>query len=245
MEPVKTETVSEVSSPLHLAIIMDGNGRWAQARGLPRIEGHRHGAKSVRTAIECSVKYGIRYLTLYSFSSENWNRPQNEVEDLMGLLRRYLRSEIAELQQNGIRLRVIGNRGELSPDIVALIEESENCTAGNRALDLTIAVSYGGRSEITAAAKRLAKKVYHGALDPTQITEDMFSGQLDTRDIPDPDLLIRTSGEQRVSNFLLWQLAYSELIFIDTLWPDFSERDFRTALSEFEKRERRFGASGR
>ena len=137
----------------HVAIIMDGNGRWAQARGLPRIEGHRHGAKSVRTAIECSVKYGIRYLTLYSFSSENWNRPQNEVEDLMGLLRRYLRSEIAELQQNGIRLRVIGNRGELSPDIVALIEESENCTAGNRALDLTIAVSYGGRSEITAAAK--------------------------------------------------------------------------------------------
>ncbi|MEE2745287.1 MAG: isoprenyl transferase [Pseudomonadota bacterium] len=244
METARTESESKIiASPCHVAIIMDGNGRWAQARGLPKIEGHRHGADSVRTAIRCSVKYKVRYLTLYSFSSENWGRPEHEVADLMSLLQRYLRSEIADLHQNGIRLRVIGNRKDLSPEIVTLIENGENYTANNQTLDLIIALSYGGRNEITMAAKRLANNVKRGILDPNEITEEAFSNQLDTRDIPDPDLLIRTSGEKRVSNFLLWQLAYSELVFIDTLWPDFSERDFSMALLEFEKRERRFGAA--
>ncbi|MFP6733264.1 MAG: isoprenyl transferase [Rhodospirillales bacterium] len=230
-------------SPNHVAIIMDGNGRWAQARGLPRIAGHRRGAQSVRTAVECSVKFGVRYLTLYSFSSENWKRPVREVEDLMDLLRRYLLSEIADLHKNGVRLRVIGDRHELSPDLVKLIEEGEASTAGNDKLDLIVALSYGGRSEIVSAIRKIAKKVEAGQLQSDEIDESVLEAHLETADIPDPDLLIRTSGEQRISNFLLWQIAYSELVFLETLWPDFSEKDFLKAINEYQRRERRFGAT--
>ena len=230
-------------SPNHVAIIMDGNGRWAQARGLPRIAGHRRGAQSVRTAVKCSVKFGVRYLTLYSFSSENWKRPVREVEDLMDLLRRYLLSEIADLHKNGVRLRVIGDRDELSPDIVKLIEEGEASTAGNDKLDLIVALSYGGRSEIVSAIRKIAKKVEAGQLQSDEIDESVLEAHLETADIPDPDLLIRTSGEQRISNFLLWQIAYSELVFLETLWPDFLEKDFLKAINEYQRRERRFGAT--
>lgn len=243
MKAIPSQGHQSGDPPVHLAIIMDGNGRWAKARGLPRVEGHRRGANSVRTAIECSIKYGVRYLTLYSFSSENWNRPAEEVADLMGLLRRYLRSEIAELHQNGVRLRVIGQREDLSKDIIELIEESEKRTESNTTLDLIIALSYGGRDEITSATRKIAEKVERGVLQPSDITDQIFADHLDTSAIPDPDLLIRTSGEMRISNFLLWQLAYAEFVFIDTLWPDFSEKDFSDAISEFSRRERRFGTS--
>jgi undecaprenyl diphosphate synthase len=182
-------------------------------------------------------------LTLYSFSSENWKRPADEVNDLMGLLRRYLRSEIAELHQNGVRLRVIGERADLSKDIVDLIEDCEARTAGNTTLDLIIALSYGGRSEIVNAAKTLAEKSVAGDISPDDIDEALLEKNLDTSDIPDPDLLIRTSGEQRISNFLLWQLAYAEFVFLDTLWPDFKEPEFVSAISEFSRRERRYGAT--
>jgi undecaprenyl diphosphate synthase len=237
-------SISETGhSPNHVAIIMDGNGRWAHARGLPRIEGHRRGAQLVRTAVECSIKFGIRYLTLYSFSSENWKRPVREVEDLMGLLRRYLLSEIADLHKNGVRLRVIGDRDELSTDIVKLIEKGEASTAGNDKLDLIVALSYGGRSEIVSAIRKIAEKVEAGQLTSGDIDECVLVAHLETANIPDPDLLIRTSGEQRISNFLLWQIAYSELVFLETLWPDFSEKDFLMAINEYQRRERRFGAT--
>ena len=244
MEAAVTQKNEEPSPPRHVAIIMDGNGRWARARGLPKVEGHRQGTEAVRTAIEAAIRNGVRYLTLYGFSSENWNRPRREVDDLMGLLRRYLRSEIAELHKNNIRLRVIGDRTQLSGDIVRLIEESEAQTAGNTKLDLILALSYGGRDEITAAAQRLGEKVQSGELAPGGITEDEFVKCLETADIPDPDLLIRTSGEKRISNFLLWQLAYAEFVFLDALWPEFTAEHFGQALSEFGLRDRRFGASG-
>ena len=244
MKIAPTTGETELKIPVHVAIIMDGNGRWARARGLPRIEGHRRGAESVRTAIECSVKHGVRYLTLYSFSSENWTRPEQEVQDLMGLLRRYLRSEIAELHQNGVRLRIIGNRADLSPDIVKLIEESEDRTSGNTTLDLVIALSYGGRAEITQAVQDIGRKIASGDLTSAQIDEQLVADHLETADIPDPDLLIRTSGEKRISNFLLWQLAYSEIVFMDTLWPDFSEQDYIEAIADYSGRERRYGATG-
>lgn len=232
----------ELTPPVHLAIIMDGNGRWAKSRGLPRIEGHRRGADAVRMAVSCSVKYGIRYLTLYSFSSENWKRPAQEVEDLMSLLRRYLQSEIAELHRSGVRLRVIGERADLGTDIIKLIEDAEALTASNDRLDLIVALSYGGRAEITKAVRRIARDVQKGLLDPVDIDETAVAVRLDTAGIPDPDLIVRTSGEQRVSNFLLWQMAYAEFVFLDTLWPDFSENDFLRVMSEFRRRERRFGA---
>ena len=223
---------------------MDGNGRWARARGLPKIEGHRQGTEAVREAIQAAIENGVRYLTLYGFSSENWSRPREEVDDLMGLLRRFLRSEIAELHQNNIRLRVIGDRAQLSGDIVRLIEESETQTVGNTKLDLILALSYGGRAEITAAARRLSERVKSGDLAPDRITGEEFAKYLETADIPDPDLLIRTSGEQRISNFLLWQLAYAEFVFLDALWPEFTTEHFSKALFEFGLRDRRFGASG-
>ena len=229
--------------PAHVAIIMDGNGRWAKARGLPRTAGHRRGAEAVRRAVNCAVELGIGYLTLYGFSSENWKRPATEVDDLMGLMRRYLESDIEELHQNGIRLRVIGERGRLPRDIVKLIDESESRTRDNRRLNLTVAISYGGRQEILSAARRLAEAVAAGSLDPAAIDETRFAAQLATAGMPDPDLVIRTSGEQRISNFLLWQSAYSELVFIDKLWPDFSKDDFTHAISEFQQRDRRYGAA--
>jgi undecaprenyl diphosphate synthase len=232
----------DVTPPVHVAIIMDGNGRWAKSRGLPRIEGHRRGADAVRTAVSCSVKYGVRYLTLYSFSSENWKRPVQEVDDLMSLLRRYLKSEIAELHKNGVRLRVIGERADLSADIIKLIEDAESLTSANQQLDLIVALSYGGRAEITKAVRRIARDVQSGALEPVDIDETTVAARLDTSGIPDPDLIVRTSGEQRISNFLLWQMAYAEFVFLDTLWPDFSENDFLRVITEFQRRERRFGA---
>ncbi len=229
--------------PRHIAIIMDGNGRWAQARGLPRIAGHRQGAEAVRRTVRAAGELGIPYLTLFGFSSENWKRPLTEIDDLMGLLRHYLRGEIAELHRNGVRLRVIGDRARLAPDIVTLIANAEELTRENRGVNLTIALSYGGRAEIVAAVRALAAKVLAGESQTSEIDEDLISRHLFTSEIPDPDLLIRTSGEQRISNFLLWQCAYSELVFTKTLWPDFGEADLVQAIADFGCRERRYGAS--
>lgn len=230
--------------PQHIAIIMDGNGRWAQAKGLTRTAGHKHGAEAVHRAVEGAVEEGIRYLTLFGFSSENWKRPAQEVRDLMGLLRFYLKSEIKKLNNEGIRLRIIGDRHRLEPDIVTLITEAEERTADNLRLDLTIALSYGSRAEIVLASRKVAEQVAAGNITPGDVSEELISSHLYTHDIPDPDLLIRTSGEHRISNFLLWQLAYTELVFIEKRWPDFNKDDFRIAISEFQSRERRFGASG-
>ena len=239
------ENIAPVPSPppVHVAIIMDGNGRWAKQRSLPRIAGHRRGAEAVRRAVTAAGEFGIAYLTLFGFSSENWKRPASEVDDLMGLLRHYIRAEIAELHAKGVRLRVIGERARLPGDIVALIDNAEALTGGNPGLRLTIALSYGGRAEIARAARDIAAAVKSGELAPEQVDETLFARHLLTADIPDPDLVIRTSGEQRVSNFLLWQTAYSELVFIDTLWPDFGKADFEKALRDYHGRERRYGAS--
>lgn len=229
--------------PTHIAVIMDGNGRWANARGLPRTAGHRQGAESVRRTVEATMKLGIPYLTLYGFSSENWSRPMAEVEDLMGLLRRYLRSELAKFHENGIRLQVIGQRERLPADIVRLIEDAEATTRDNDKLTLVMALSYGGRQDITTAARRAAQAVAAGEIKPEDIDENRLGSYLWTDGIPDPDLLIRTSGEQRISNFLLWQSAYSELVFIEKLWPDFVEDDLADAIREYQRRDRRFGAA--
>ena len=235
--------IEDTAAPVHVAIIMDGNGRWARARGLPRTAGHRRGAESVRSAVESARELGVSYLTLYGFSSENWKRPAREVDDLMGLLRLYLRREIKELKRNGVRVRVIGDRERLPADIVELIEGAESGTVVNTGLTLIVALSYGARAEITAAARRIAEDVKAGILETDAVDEDAFERYLSTSGIPDPDLLIRTSGEQRLSNFLLWQCAYAELVFVDTLWPDFSRDDFEDAILEFRRRERRYGSS--
>ena len=229
--------------PRHVAIIMDGNGRWAQARGLPRIAGHRRGAEAVRRTVTAAGELGIPYLTLFGFSSENWKRPLDEVDDLMGLLRHYLRGEIAELHRNGVRLRVIGDIRRLSSDIVTLIDNAAALTRDNRAANLTIALSYGGRAEIVAATRAIAAEVKAGRLAAEAVDEDLIAGHLFTADLPDPDLLIRTSGEQRISNFLLWQCAYAELVFTKTLWPDFGRGDLEQAIADYCCRERRYGAS--
>jgi undecaprenyl diphosphate synthase len=228
--------------PRHIAIIMDGNGRWAKARGLPRIAGHRRGAEAVRRTLVAATELGVPYLTLFGFSSENWKRPVAEVDDLMGLLRHYLRGEIAELHRNGVRLRVIGEIGRLAPEIISLIENAEALTRDNTAINLTIALSYGGRAEIVAATRALAIKVASGALRPEAVDEKQIAAHLFTADLPDPDLLIRTSGEQRISNFMLWQCAYAELVFTKTLWPDFGRADLEQAIAEYCGRERRYGA---
>ena len=229
--------------PTHVAIIMDGNGRWAKARGLPRTAGHRKGAEAVRRTVKGALEYGVLYLTLFGFSSENWKRPVAEVDDLMGLLRRYLQSEIAELYDRGIRLKVIGDRSRLPRDIVRMIVEAESRTHENADLNLVIALSYGGRQEIVTAARRLAAAAAEGRLDVAAIDEAHFAAELSTAGLPDPDLVIRTSGEQRVSNFLLWQSAYSELVFTDRLWPDFTSDDLVAAIQEYQRRERRYGAA--
>jgi undecaprenyl diphosphate synthase len=220
---------------------MDGNGRWATARGLPRSIGHRRGAEAIRRAVENAIDYSIEYLTLFGFSSENWRRPESEIDDLMGLLRRYLQSEIAELHDAGVRVQVIGDRRRLPSDIVNLINQAERRTFGNNRLCLTVALSYGGRQEIVNAAQKLAERVCDGEMNISEINEETFSSSLSTHDIPDPDLLVRTSGEQRISNFLLWQSAYAELVFVDTLWPDFSSEDFAAVIAEYNRRERRYG----
>jgi undecaprenyl diphosphate synthase len=229
--------------PLHVAIIMDGNGRWAHRRGLPRTAGHRRGAEAVKTVVKTAAEAGVSYLTLFGFSSENWKRPTNEINDLMGLLRVYLRGELASIIENRIRLRVIGDRSRLAPDIVRLIDEAEETSRNNERMTLVIALSYGGRDEIVLAAKALAESVCAGRMRISDIDEAAFSARLFTHGIPDPDLLIRTSGEQRISNFLLWQMAYTEFLFVDTLWPDFSREDFLEAIKEFHGRERRYGAA--
>jgi len=228
--------------PSHVAIIMDGNGRWASARNLPRLAGHRAGAQAVRRTIEAACKMGVGWLTLYAFSSENWRRPVTEVLDLTGLLRHFLKTEIAELKKNGIRLRFIGDRQRFERDIQFDLAQAERDTESNTRLNLVVALSYGARGEIAAAARAAAEAVASGALDPNALDETAFAGFLSTSGIPDPDLLIRTSGEQRLSNFLLWQSAYAELVFLDVLWPDFDESHFAEALAEFARRERRFGA---
>ncbi|HMR31870.1 MAG TPA: polyprenyl diphosphate synthase [Geminicoccaceae bacterium] len=222
---------------------MDGNRRWARSRGMPPAYGHRQGAEAVRRATEACGKLGVRYLTLYAFSSENWARPRGEVGELMNLLRLYLRREISNLDRNGVRVRMIGERDGLDADIRDLITAAEARTLGNTRLDLVIALNYGSRQELVRVARRLAAEVAAGTLDPDAIDEDAVSARLDTAGIPDPDLLIRTSGEQRISNFLLWQLAYTELVFIPVAWPDFGEDHLQDALAEFARRERRYGAS--
>jgi undecaprenyl diphosphate synthase len=234
---------AEPKPPVHVAIIMDGNGRWAKARGLPRVAGHKRGAEAVRRTVTGAAELGIQYLTLYGFSSENWKRPPAEIDDLMGLLRLYLNNEIEELDRKGVRLRVIGQRSRLQPDIVRLIEGAERRTAGNRKLNLIVALSYGGRAEIVEAARCIAEGVRAGRIDPAAVDEDQFERFLYTAGIPDPDLLIRTSGEKRISNFLLWQCAYTELVFLERLWPDFTRNDLESAITEYHGRDRRYGAA--
>jgi undecaprenyl diphosphate synthase len=233
---------TSIARPTHVAIIMDGNGRWASLRRLPKIAGHREGARAVRRTIRAAIESSVTWLTLYAFSSENWRRPAGEVLDLTGLLREYLKSELAELKENGVRLRVIGDRARFDADIQQDLAMAEAETADNSRLNLTVALSYGARAEIAAAAKKLAEAVRDGRLEAARIDEDTFAGALATAGMPDPDLIIRTSGEQRLSNFLLWQGAYAELIFLDVLWPDFGADHFAAGLAEFAGRERRFGA---
>jgi undecaprenyl diphosphate synthase len=230
--------------PQHIAIIMDGNGRWAKARGLPRVAGHRRGADAVRRIIRGAGELGVPVLTLFAFSTENWARPADEVSDLMGLLRHYLRHELEELGRNGARLRVIGDRDRLAKDIVGDIADAEARTRSNTRIDVNICINYGSRDEILRATRNLARQVAAGEISADRIDEATFERELLTAGVPDPDLLIRTSGEQRISNFLLWQCAYAELVFVDTLWPDFGREHLEQAIAEFRKRERRYGGVG-
>jgi undecaprenyl diphosphate synthase len=231
----------EPSPPAHVAIIMDGNGRWAKARGLPRIEGHRRGVESVRRAVRSAIDLGLRYLTIYSFSSENWSRPADEVSDLMGLLKRFIRNDLADLHRNNVKVRIIGLRRNLSADLRALLNEAEELTRGNSGVTLVVAFNYGARQEIVEAARKLALEAVAGRLDAAAIDDAALGAQLDTAGIPDPDLVIRTSGEQRLSNFLLWQAAYAEFVFLPIHWPDFDHAAFQLALAQYAARERRFG----
>ncbi|WP_421592455.1 isoprenyl transferase [Shinella sp. M27] len=233
--------LSPSTVPAHVAIIMDGNGRWANARGLPRAMGHRKGVEAVREAVKTAAECGVSYLTLFAFSSENWNRPESEVSDLMGLLKTFIRRDLAVLHKQNVRIRVIGDRANLSSDILPLLLEAEETTRGNSGITLVIAFNYGSRDEIARTMRKLAEEVAAGRLAPSQLTSERISASLDTAGIPDPDLVIRTSGEERLSNFLLWQAAYAELMFIPEFWPDFSRDTFRTALARYAARERRFG----
>ena len=228
--------------PRHVAIIMDGNGRWAQARGKPRLFGHHAGAKRVREIVEACPDLGVKYVTIFAFSTENWKRTQTEVAGLMSLFRRYIAREARALFQEGVRVRFIGDRIKLDEKLVALMDELELLTSGNDRVHLTIALNYGGRDEVARATKRLAREVKAGRLDPERVDAETLAKYLDTYVLPDPDLVIRTSGEARISNFLLWQSAYAEYEFIDTLWPDFSAEVFAGIIGQFGRRERRFGA---
>lgn len=229
------------SAPTHVAIIMDGNGRWAQMRGLPRQEGHRRGLEALRRTVRNAGDLGIRVLTLYSFSTENWRRPKAEVSFLLGLLRRFVENDLAELHEAGVRVRIIGSRADLAPDLRLLIERAESMTAGNDGLTLVVAFNYGSRDELVRVARALAVDVAAGRLSPEAIDEDMLAARLDTVGLPEPDLVIRTSGETRISNFLLWQAAYAEFVFTPVLWPDFDRKALEEAVAEFHRRERRFG----
>ena len=228
--------------PRHVAIIMDGNGRWANARGLPRAAGHQAGAEAVRRTIRACMELGIGYLTIYAFSSENWKRPAGEVDDLMGLMRFYIRKELRELAARGVCLRFIGDPGRMPEDIVELMNEAAALTQGNARLTFTVALSYGGRDELVRVARTLAQEAAAGRIEPESITEAMIEQSLDTAGLPDPDFILRTSGEQRLSNFLLWQSAYAEFVFTPVLWPDFGRADLEEAIEEFHSRDRRYGA---
>lgn len=227
--------------PRHVAIIMDGNGRWASSRGFERLYGHRRGKASVKAIVELSRKIGIEYLSLYAFSQENWERPDGEVKGLMNLLKRYATTELDRMMKNGVRLKVIGNMRKLPDDVRQALRHTIEKTKRNRDLTVVLALSYSAREEIANAAKSLARKVKRGDLEPEDINEDTIAQSLGTAGIPDPDLLIRTSGEIRLSNFLLWQVAYTEIYITETLWPDFREKQFVEALRQFQKRDRRFG----
>ncbi|OCW56581.1 UDP pyrophosphate synthase [Hoeflea olei] len=233
---------SPLSLPRHVAIIMDGNGRWARARGLPRTAGHRAGVERVREAVRTAAEANIGYLTLFAFSSENWNRPQEEVSDLMGILRFFIRRDLADLHRENVCIKVIGCRDTVQPDIRALLDEAEERTRNNTGVTLIIAFNYGARNELTRAVRSIAEAVRSGRIDPAHVSEATLSTYIDTTGIPDPDLVIRTSGEQRLSNFLLWQAAYSEFVFMPCLWPDFDRKAFYEALAEYSRRDRRFGA---
>jgi undecaprenyl diphosphate synthase len=227
--------------PRHVAVIMDGNGRWAEQRGLSRLHGHRVGKESVKAIVEQSRQLGIQYLSLFAFSTENWNRPPREVDGLMTLLRKYLASELGKMMRHQIRLQAVGSLRKLPPAVREALRSAIAATRNNTGMTVILAVSYGGREEIVRAARSLARRVQRGELEADRITEDVFAQQLGTAGIPDPDLLIRTSGEMRISNFFLWQLAYTELYVTDTLWPDFREREYLQALALYQQRERRFG----
>lgn len=235
------EITAEPAEPRHVAIIMDGNGRWAAERGLSRSDGHNQGVEAVRKAVRAAIDRNLAYLTLFTFSSENWSRPMGEISYLMNLLKRFIRTDLAELHKHGVRIRVIGDRKGVEGEIVRMIEEAVALTAGNQGLQLTVAFNYGARDEIVRAAQRVARKVQAGELAPQAISEDLLADNLDTAGVPDPDLLIRTSGEKRLSNFLLWQCAYSELVFLDIFWPDFSAASLDQAIDVFKARERRYG----
>jgi undecaprenyl diphosphate synthase len=230
--------------PRHVAIIMDGNGRWAKERGLPRLEGHRRGVEAVRRAVRSAIEIGVPFLTIYSFSSENWSRPPEEISDLMGLLKRFIRNDLADLHRNNVRIRVIGVKRNLSSDISALLTEAEELTRANAGLTLVVAFNYGARQEIVEAARKLVQDAAAGKINAGDIDEAALAARLDTSGIPDPDLVIRTSGEQRLSNFLLWQSAYAELVFLPMHWPDFDHAAFQSALAQYAARERRFGGIG-
>jgi len=227
--------------PRHIALIMDGNGRWAAERGLPRIEGHRRGVEALRRTVRAAGDLGVEILTIYSFSAENWSRPASEISDLMGLLRRFIRNDLAELHKSNVRVRIIGERRRLDIEIRRLLEESEELTRHNSGLRLVVAFNYGGRQEIARAAERIAVLVKTGAMQPEEVNADAIGRHLDAADLPDPDLVIRTSGEQRLSNFLLWQSAYSEFVFVPVYWPEFDRTALETAIAEYRRRERRFG----
>ena len=238
---ISTSLDTNGAVPRHIAIIMDGNGRWASKRGLPRVAGHRAGAEAVRKAIEFAAEAGVEVLTLYAFSSENWRRSEEEVADLTGLMRFYLERELKTLEQEGVRLRLIGEPAAFGAELAAKLERACERTAGNQRLTLVVALNYGSRTELCAAARALAERVAKGLLDPADIDETMLGAELQTADLPALDLLIRTSGEVRLSNFLLWQAAYAELVFLDALWPDFDEAAFAEALGHYAARQRRFG----
>ncbi len=232
---------SGFAPPRHIALIMDGNGRWAAERGLPRIEGHRRGVEALRRTVRAAGDLGVEIMTIYSFSAENWSRPASEISDLMGLLRRFIRNDLAELHKSNVRVRIIGERRGLDPEIRRLLEESEELTRHNSGLLLVVAFNYGGRQEIARAAERIAALVKAGTMQPEDVNADSIGRHLDAADLPDPDLVIRTSGEQRLSNFLLWQSAYSEFVFVPVYWPEFDRTALETAIAEYRRRERRFG----
>jgi undecaprenyl diphosphate synthase len=240
-ETARSARQRQPRAPIHVGIIMDGNGRWAARQGLPRVEGHRRGVQALRETVRAAIEFGLDYLTVYSFSQENWNRPVKEVADLMGLLKRFIHNDLNEMQDAGVRVRVIGARSNLKADIRTLLEEAEERTKDNTRLNLIVAFNYGSRQEIAAAARILAQEAAEGLIKPSEIDEALFARRLETAGIPDPDLIIRTSGEQRLSNFMLWQAAYTELVFLPVHWPDFNRQAFAAALKEFSARERRFG----